>query len=86
MKDHEHVLSKDCPCEPTVESFRAPKVVPLVRELRIEAAIVPHRRGELYAEAAKRIERLENILHAIIDAKHISEAHSLAMQAVGVSE
>lgn len=40
--------------------------IPLVPELRIEASIVPHRRGELYGLAADRIERLTARLEAAV--------------------
>lgn len=38
------------------------RIVPLIEELRIEAALVPHRRGKLYGLAAERINRLERLL------------------------
>jgi hypothetical protein len=38
------------------------QVVPLIEELRIEAALVPNRRGELYRLAAERIEALQEAL------------------------
>jgi hypothetical protein len=45
---------------PLTEADAAYQVpVPLVEELRIEASLVPHRRGQLYAQAADRIEQLE---------------------------
>lgn len=39
--------------------------VPLVTELRIEAGMVPNRRGQLYGLAAERIEALEYILREV---------------------
>lgn len=91
MKPHEHTLSKDCPCKPEVEDYRLTeadaafqKPVPLIEELRIEAALVPHRRGELYSLAAERISALENALHRVIDAKDAGAARRIAVDAVGV--
>lgn len=56
----EHLTEADAP-------FQQP--VPLLEELRIEAALVPHRRGALYGLAADRMEEL----HAALERAHARE-------------